>query len=88
MVFQTGRGCYASFVEPLGLQVYGPDWKDDEHDKAESDYISANARLIAAAPDLLIACRAAATHLKSDRAQRCLEVVRAAIAKADGAETL
>lgn len=44
---------YASFVEPLGLQVYGPDWK---HNRAISGpdckYIAANARLIAAAPDL------------------------------------
>lgn len=42
---------YASFVEPIGLQVYGPDWHHDRrHNGPESNYIAANARLIAAAP--------------------------------------
>lgn len=44
---------FAPFVEPLGLQVYGPDWSmDGAHDGPDSNFIPANARLIAAAPDL------------------------------------
>lgn len=43
----------ACFVEPMRLQVYGPDWKHTkEMSGPDSDYICANAALIALAPFL------------------------------------
>lgn len=63
----------------------------DEYSKARFDEQSANARLIAAAPDLLAACRAAlATHSCETSEpglptlQEVESVLLAAIAKAEG----
>jgi hypothetical protein len=47
---------------------------------------TANARLIAAAPDLLEACRAALSVCEAESANWQAEIIRAAIAKATGEE--
>ena len=57
------RPAFASFVEPLGLQVYGPDWKFGIHDQEKSSYLCANARLIAAAPELLEALKSSIAYV-------------------------
>lgn len=80
-----GDGNYvseASFVEPLGLQVYGPDWEFHRRvsGQGSSDYICANARLIAASPDLYEAAKAALAHVKDRKTRRKL---RDAIAKVE-----
>ena len=81
---------FASFVQPLGLQVYGPDWRHGEHDKPESDYICANARLIAAAPELLEAAKETTEYLAGPSTPECrmkvLVKLLRAIAKAEGKE--
>ena len=50
--------------------------------KAALDLVEANARLIAAAPTMLIALKSAADHLTADA--KCFEIVRQAIGMAEG----
>ena len=61
-------------AQPNGDDVLvGPDWR-------------ANARLIAAAPDLLAAAEAAEPHICGQNSARALVIIRAAIARARGEE--
>lgn len=82
---------YACIVEPLGLQVYGKDWRFGVHDRPESEYINGNAALIAAAPELLAACQAVLSwnHATGGFCTReddrdVLAPLLAAVAKAEG----
>lgn len=79
--WRTEGGCLSHRVEiwtNTGWQV--GTWDDETHN------ICSNARLIAAAPDLLAACEALvdACDNGSRSAIECAEIARAAIAKAKG----
>lgn len=74
----------ATFATSTKSKIYAEDphvWKD----KREADEIRANARLIAAAPELLQACREALSEMRdySDK-QPARAQILAAIAKAEG----
>jgi hypothetical protein len=73
-----GEGCGTWYVGPCVLGGAG----NDPEEKAIMD---ATARLIAAAPELLAACKACETFADSDGMVNGINV-RAAIAKAEGRE--
>jgi hypothetical protein len=92
-----GYVSHASFVHfgRYDLMVFGEDWDfGRKHSGPQSDYICANAYLIAAAPDLLAACKrnlgrcwepAEDGSPNCDPNHRCGSCeARAAIAKAEG----
>jgi hypothetical protein len=76
-------------LKQVGLEVWGADKRVVANpDIGASSEISdetkrANAQLIAAAPDLLEACKAALAYFHDAKAGPC-EALRAAIAKAEG----
>jgi hypothetical protein len=76
--------------EPNWLPIYAPKWWHlakvvVELDGERSEEGEANARLIAAAPELLEACKAIADHYDEDEIlSGDLNKLRAAIAKAEG----
>ena len=63
-----------NYGDPVAIAVVGSAWDQD-------DELEANARLIAAAPDLLEALRLALPYVRNDNTA---SVMRAAIAKATG----
>lgn len=66
-------------------QIYGDDWTPGrEHESGDSDFIPANARLIAAAPDLLDALKQLVERDEPVVFSEWLDVAKAAIAKAEG----
>ncbi len=73
-------------VEPAATNLTQR-YLDAEYDTPELDDVhtenQANASLIAAAPDLLIACRAM-LECQANLCESCIRLARAAIAKADG----
>jgi hypothetical protein len=83
-------------IGDAGMTVFGPKVEGKLADivaqlfrpktTAESQIRKANARLIAAAPDLLEACRAGLSVCEAESANWQAEIIRAAIAKATGEE--
>jgi hypothetical protein len=57
----------------------------NDHVIVKGDAAAADARLIAAAPELLAACEAAEPHIRGQGSAGALTQLRAAIAKAQGA---
>lgn len=52
--FNDGRGwlpCWAPFVDPLRIQVYGRGWDHKKHGCGDDNFLPADALLIAAAPE-------------------------------------
>lgn len=70
----------------IANDVYCVDWSEDQEEVAEIVHGEANARLIAAAPDLLEACETAVSILRALGHTRggSYEDICAAIAKATG----
>jgi hypothetical protein len=62
--------------------VYAPNGDGNDHAVVTGDNAEADAALIAAAPSLLIACRAM-LECQADLCESCIRLARAAIAKAE-----
>jgi hypothetical protein len=84
IVYDDAKPVVGVFVEPLGLQVYGPDFDHAAHSEIKSSFIPANARLIALAPQMLDALKDLVAERAKGRQSRAIANAKALLAKAEG----